>query len=310
MADITTKTSSPALLLDEGNHDAPTSVTVHPLVLLSVLDHHTRRQEAEGRVIGTLLGRREGSKVEVTNCFAVPHAERGDEVAIGKDFNKQMLALHLKSNPKEVVVGWYASTPSSTSEMPLVADTSSLIHDFYATETEEGDPVHLVVDTRLLSDSIPIVAYSSTSVSIQSEPLANLFHEIPLELIFTEAESISLRAMQKGSVTSIAETSDRDTGKTSTTSSLQASMTQLRDLLDTTLTYVNEVVDGKRPPDPVMGRKIADTLACVPRIRPEVFETLFHDKLQDLLMVTYLSNITKTQLNVAEKLTATLGIKE
>ena len=75
-------------------------------------------------------------------------------------------------------------------DMPLVADTSSLIHDFYATETEEGDPVHLVVDTRLLTDSIPIVAYSSTSVSIQSEPLANLFHEIPLELIFTEAESI------------------------------------------------------------------------------------------------------------------------
>merc|ERR1712176_1463925 len=105
-------------------------------VLLHVLDHHTRRQEGSGRVIGTLLGRRDGKKIEVTNCFAVPHAERGDEVAIGKDFNKQMLALHLKSNPKEVVVGWYASTPSSPLDMPLVADTSSLIHDFYATETE------------------------------------------------------------------------------------------------------------------------------------------------------------------------------
>ena len=38
-------------------------VLVHPLVLLSVLDHHTRRQEGAGRVIGTLLGRREGTKV-------------------------------------------------------------------------------------------------------------------------------------------------------------------------------------------------------------------------------------------------------
>lgn len=305
----TTSTNSPALLLETDQQDAPTSVTVHSLVLLSVLDHHTRRQEADGRVIGTLLGRRDGTKVEVTNCFAVPHAERGDEVAIGKDFNKQMLALHLKSNPKEVVVGWYASTPSALPDMPLVADTSSLIHDFYSTETEDGDPVHLVVDTRLVTDSIPIVAYSSTPVSIQSEPLANLFHEIPLELTFTEAESICLRAMQKGSESSTSK-SILETEQQDKASLLQVSMTQLHELLDSVLTYVNDVVDGKIPPDPVMGRKIADTLASVPRIRPEVFETLFHDKLQDLLMVTYLSNITKTQLMVAEKLTATLGIKD
>ena len=52
-------TTTPALLLE----DSETQVIVHPLVLLSVLDHHTRRQEADGRVIGTLLGRRDGNKV-------------------------------------------------------------------------------------------------------------------------------------------------------------------------------------------------------------------------------------------------------
>ena len=40
-----------------------TNVNVHPLVLLSVLDHHTRRQEGAGRVIGTLLGKRDGDRV-------------------------------------------------------------------------------------------------------------------------------------------------------------------------------------------------------------------------------------------------------
>ena len=39
------------------------SVIVHPMGLLSVLDHHTRRQEGSGRVIGTLLGKREGDRV-------------------------------------------------------------------------------------------------------------------------------------------------------------------------------------------------------------------------------------------------------
>ena len=55
--------SSPALLFDEASDTAVTNVIVHPLVLFHVLDHHTRRQEDSGRVIGTLLGRRDGSTV-------------------------------------------------------------------------------------------------------------------------------------------------------------------------------------------------------------------------------------------------------
>ncbi len=62
--------SSPALLLNNeitntGLNDSQevNSVVVHPLVLLSILDHHTRRQDGAGRVIGTLLGRRDGDKV-------------------------------------------------------------------------------------------------------------------------------------------------------------------------------------------------------------------------------------------------------
>lgn len=54
-----------ALLLQEDGTatNSVSHVVVHPLVVLSVLDHHTRRQEADGRVIGTLLGRRDGNKV-------------------------------------------------------------------------------------------------------------------------------------------------------------------------------------------------------------------------------------------------------
>lgn len=67
--------STPALLIHSNGSNSATipssglesgyasSVLVHPMVLLSVLDHHTRRQEGAGRVIGTLLGRRDGDKV-------------------------------------------------------------------------------------------------------------------------------------------------------------------------------------------------------------------------------------------------------
>jgi JAB1/Mov34/MPN/PAD-1 ubiquitin protease len=69
----TTNTSirhNPALLLDVNTSSSSVVgasmaqiVTIHPLVLMSILDHHMRRQEMNGRVIGTLLGRRNGHMV-------------------------------------------------------------------------------------------------------------------------------------------------------------------------------------------------------------------------------------------------------
>ena len=300
MTSIPTLQSSPALLFDESADDSVNEVIVHPLVLLHILDHHTRRQEDSGRVIGTLLGRRDGSTTEVTNCFAVPHAERGDEVAIGKDFNKTMLALHMRSNRKEVVVGWYASAAAGEGAPALIADTSSLIHDFYSGETDEGDPVHLVVDTRLETDSLSIRAYKSAPIVVQGEAVGNIFNELRLSLKSSEPEAICMSEM-------IAY--EKGTTKASSIDALEVSMEKLHSLLETALEYVNSVVDGKVQPDAELGRQIADTLATVPRIRPQVFDRIFHDSLQDLLMVTYLSNITQTQLTIAEKLNASLGVK-
>ena len=241
----------------------------------------------------------------MTNCFAVPHAERGDEVAIGKDFNKQMLALHLRANKKESVVGWYASAAlgEGAGAPDLIADTSSLIHEFYAGESDEGDPIHLVVDTRLKEDSISVRAYRSTPVMVQGEPLANLFHELNLTMESTDPETISLHQMVADDDGKDASKSDENAGEP-----LLLSMEKLYSLLETASNYVDSVVEGKIDPDAEVGRQVADTLATVPRIRSEVFDKLFNDSLQDLLMVTYLSNITRTQLSIAEKLNASLGV--
>ena len=217
-----------------------------------------------------------------------------------------MLSLHLRANKKEVVVGWYASAAlgEETSSVPdLIADTSSLIHEFYAGESDDGDPIHLVVDTRLQDDSVNVKAYRSTPVMVQGEPLANLFHELTLTMQSTESETICLHQMKNGNA------SEEPSGDgTTTVEPLLASMEQLESLLDTASKYVDSVVDGSIAPSAETGREVADALASVPRIRPEIFDKLFNESLQDLLMVTYLSNITRTQLSVAEKLNATLGV--
>lgn len=54
-----------------------TTVVVHPLVLLSVVDHYMRvaKDIRDKRVVGVLLGSRTRNVVDVTNSFAVPFDE-------------------------------------------------------------------------------------------------------------------------------------------------------------------------------------------------------------------------------------------
>lgn len=291
---------SPALLLREGD----SRVIVHPLVLFHILDHHNRRNEPGSRVIGTLLGRKDDNDrlVEITNAFSVPHAERGEEVAIGKDFNKTMLNLHLRASRKETVVGWYATTTEG-----WIQDTSSLIHEFYATECDDADPIHLVVDTRLLTDQLEVRAYKSAPVILQGEVLGNLFHELSLTLQSNEPEAIALREMLPLRVNDGSSSSSSDSNAKDKKDPLQVSVTKLYDLLSTACDYVDQVVNGSIPADPALGHEISDALSNVPSIQGPAMDKLFHESLQDLLMVTYLSNITQTQITIAEKLNAALG---
>jgi len=65
------------------SHPPPASVIVHPLVLLSVVDHWRRvARDTRKRVVGVLLGERLGSgataRVDITNSFA-GEEERGGE---------------------------------------------------------------------------------------------------------------------------------------------------------------------------------------------------------------------------------------
>ena len=145
-----------------------------------------------------------------------------------------------------------------------------------------------------------------------------MLHEMRLVLKSSESERIAVNEMIKAQDLATDDSSDARTSlnerdkasapsrdKTlspSDENSVRHSMETLLSMLDTASEYVNRVVYGKMPADDDVGRRIADTLSSVPRVRLEVFDRMFGDSLQDLLMVTYLSNITRTQLTIAEKL--------
>jgi len=73
-------------------------------------------------------------------------------------------------------------------------------------------------------------------------------------------------------------------------------------MLETISNYVDGVVTEKIPPNSQIGRFLANAISSLPKIDPQIFDKMFNNSLQDLLMVVYLANLTRTQLAFAEKL--------
>lgn len=170
--------------------EAVIEVKVHPVVIFQILDRALRRSEEQDRVIGTLLGRVENGVAEITNSFAVPHLENGDEVAVGKDFHTQMYELHQRVNENEIVVGWYATTAEGMSvTTSLVDEHSCLIHEFYGSVAEM--PVHLVIDTSLTTDQLQVSAFVSTPLEAAESALVNQFKQIQVTQKVSEPEAIA-----------------------------------------------------------------------------------------------------------------------
>ena len=119
-----------------------------------------RRSEGQTRVIGTLLGVASDNEIEVRNCFQVPHVEDA-KVALGKEYNRDMFALHKRVSPDESIVGWFSTTIDGDD----LNKNSCMFHDYYGGQCARR-PLHLVVDTSLSSNALGIRGYFGTPLMI------------------------------------------------------------------------------------------------------------------------------------------------
>jgi len=268
---------------------------VLPVCYFGILDHYSRRSEVqqEGRVIGTLLGvQNPDGTVEITNCFPVPHNETDEQVAVDMEYHRTMFDLHRQVNSKETIVGWYATGSEIT-------EHSVLIHEFYSRETE--NPIHLCVDTDLKNERMAITAYVSASMGVPDMTVGTVFTPILCETRFHETDDVGLQVLKR-TLASPDNTSSLVTDLEHVSNSIMS----LQDKITIALEYVDKVLTGKVPGDKKIGRYLLDTISAVPKIDPAEFEKMFNNSLQDLLMVVYLANLTRTQVVLQEKLNSVL----
>nr|POE52028.1 eukaryotic translation initiation factor 3 subunit f [Quercus suber] len=285
----------PAAVATQGSSTAPVTVTVQPQALFSILDHASRRPE-EGRVIGTLLGVRsdDGTEVEIRNCYAVPHTETAEQVEVDMEYQKRMLELHLRAAPKEVLIGWYATS----SELNTF---SALIQNFYSQQGDGTFPhpaVHLTVST-VAGQDVQANAYISAPIGTTTERAAEscLFVPVQHEIKYGEAEKSGLEL-----IAGAKDREDRTQLLQTDIETLERAIEQVLEMLERVSNYVSNVLDEEAEPSSALGQFLMNTLSLAPKVEAEDIEKDFNNHIQDVLLVSYLANTIRTQIDLSNRL--------
>ncbi|KAF2100791.1 eukaryotic translation initiation factor 3 subunit F [Rhizodiscina lignyota] len=275
---------------------APLSVTIQPQAIFSILDHSLRRNPDQDRVIGTLLGTRseDGTEVEIRNCYAVPHTETAEQVEVDMEFQKTMLSLHLRANPREVLVGWYATSAELNT-------FSALIQNFYGQQGDGTWPhpaVHLTVSTEP-GREIEARTYISAPIGVTAERADEscLFIPVPYEIKYGEADKSGLEL-----IAAAKDSEDRSVGVMGDVESLERAIEQVLEMLARVSNYVNEVIDEEASPSNALGQFLMNALSLAPKVDPADIERDFNNHIQDVLVVSYLANTIRTQIDLSNRL--------
>ncbi|KAI9673282.1 MAG: hypothetical protein M1829_004347 [Trizodia sp. TS-e1964] len=279
---------------------APLNVIIQPQAIFSILDHTLRRNTESERVIGTLLGLRseDGLEVEIRTCFAVPHSESAEQVEVDMDYQKNMLALHLKANPREVVVGWYATAAE-------LNQNSALIQNHYNGQdgTWPHPAIHLTVSTTP-GEPIATRTYISAPVGVTPERASDscLFIPVPHELRYGDAERSGLEVICKAR-----GREDRSAAVGTDVEALGTAVEEVLGLLERVEEYVNGVLDEERPASRALGQFLLNTLALAPKVEAADIERNFNNHIQDVLAISYLANTIRMQIDLSNRLATTVA---
>ncbi|GAN07478.1 mov34-domain-containing protein [Mucor ambiguus] len=280
--------------LSSAPHQRAFATTTSPVVLFSVLDHFLRRDDSQQKVIGALLGVRsqDGSEVEIRNVMPLIYTLEEEIIVLDKEHYRNMYELHQRVNPEEVILGWYTAGAD-------LSPACTPVHSFFADDVAPFQPIHVTVDTDALvkTSDMGLRAYASAPVGFTTNPGDCLFLPVPCEVKYLDAERSGLDMLA-----SAKSNESRSAPLISDMDHLEIAITKLQEMLERISKYVDSVVDGSVAPNNAIGRYIMDTVSVVPKIDSTSFEKMFNSHLQDLLMVVYLANMTRTQLSVAERL--------
>ncbi|CUM65318.1 uncharacterized protein PRCAT00002953001 [Priceomyces carsonii] len=278
------------------------TVTVSPLVLLSVVDHYNRiAKDSKKRVVGVLLGDNSSDEIKATNCYAIPFEEDEKNSSVwflDHNFIESMGEMFKKINAKEKLIGWYHSGPK-------LRPSDLKINDVFKKYTT--NPLLLIVDVEPREVGIPTDAYYAVDdIKNDGSAAERTFVHVPSLIEAEEAEEIGVEHLLR-------DIRDQAAGSLSLrVSETYKSLLGLHQKLREIASYLDKVYLRKLPINHTILGKLQNVFNLLPNLaesnspislenlsdksgsqKSNLLSTAFTVKTNDELMVVYISTLVR-----------------
>ncbi|KAJ3064926.1 proteasome regulatory particle subunit [Podochytrium sp. JEL0797] len=270
-------------MVSDAKNSLPTKVVVHPLVLLSVVDHFFRvARNTSKRVVGVLLGQVNGDTVNVANSYALPFEEDEKDPSVwylDHNYHEAMYDMCKKVNAKERMVGWYHSGPKLRSSD---LEINELFKRYIP------NPVLVVIDVKPKDIGIPTDAYFAIEeIHDDGTATTKTFAHAPSSIEAEEAEEIGVEHLLR-------DIKDTSVGTLSTQITDQLdSLKGLHNRLSDITSYLEKVVLGKLPVNHQILYNLQDIFNLLPNLEHADTVKSFAVTTNDEMLVVYLSSLVR-----------------
>uniref|UniRef100_A0A0K0F9F4 26S proteasome non-ATPase regulatory subunit 7 (inferred by orthology to a human protein) n=1 Tax=Strongyloides venezuelensis TaxID=75913 RepID=A0A0K0F9F4_STRVS len=259
-------------------------VTVHPLVLLSVVDHFTRISKVQKvkRVVGVLLGSGgPGKTLDIANSFAVPFDE--DEKGtwfVDVDYLESMFHMFYKVAAKEKIVGWYHTGPK-------LCKNDIAINELLMKYTP--NPVLVIIQAQPSSSGLPTEAYYQCHENHNDGSLpTKTFEHVSSEIAAEEAEEVGVEHLLR-------DIKDQTAGTLTQRLNHQlAGLAGLEKYLGDICKYLENVNSGKLPKNDQINYMIQEALNLLPNVHNPSFIESQNVSCNDQYMCIYMGSLIRS----------------
>lgn len=277
-------------------------VVVHPLVLLSVVDHFNRMGKIgnQKRVVGLLLGNWTSKGVlDIANSFAIPfdEDEKDKEVwFLDHEYLECMYNMFKKVNAKERIVGWYHTGPK-------LHQNDILINDLMRKYCQQS--VLVIIDPKPTRIGLPTEAYKVVEeIHDDGTPTNKTFEHVATEIGAEEAEEVGVEHLLRDvKDTTVGTLSQRITSQLM---GLKGLNQKLKDMQN----YLERVAMGDMP----MNHEITYHLQDIFNLLPDVTNPGFNRSLQvntnDQMLVMYIASVIRSVIALHNLINNKLANKE
>jgi len=265
-------------------------VVVHPLVLLSVVDHFNRVSSTQkpSRVMGLLLGNVKADKtLDIANSFAVPFDEWPNDPKtffVDAEYLESMFAMFYKVAAKERIVGWYHTGPKLCQND---IDMNQIIKRF------TPNPMLVVIQALPDGHDLPTKAYIEVQeVHNDGRQPTNTFEHVPSEIGAEEAEEVGVEHLLR-------DIKDQTAGTLSQRIANQLNgLRGLEDQLNGIVAYLNQVHQGQMPPNQAVLNFAQDAMNLFPDVTSDEFVEAYTVQMNDHMMAIYLGNLARSVISL------------